>query len=62
VAGNAVDSFNRYMGALGFFWDEAGNILEASLTLIGIFALRILVLPALLFWGGMTILRRGVRS
>jgi hypothetical protein len=60
TASDVADSFSQYMGAIGYFWDQAGNIFEASLTLIGIFALRILVLPVLLLWGAMAILRQSL--
>lgn len=56
----AVDAVARYRDAAGLFLNEADTIFGATLTIIGIFALRMLVLPALLLWGAMTLLRRSV--
>lgn len=58
--GGATDAVGRYTEAMSVFLDRAEDLFEASLTLIGIFALRILVLPVLLLWGAMTILRQSL--
>jgi hypothetical protein len=60
AVGDAADAVERYTAAVGVFLDRADDLFHASLTLIGVFALRILVLPALLFWGAMTILRQSL--
>lgn len=56
----AVDAVGRYRDAAGLFLSEADTIFGATLTIIGIFALRMLVLPAILLWGAMTLPRRSV--
>lgn len=48
---------SRYLEAAQVFVDEADIILGASLTIIGIFALRMLILPIILFLGAMALLR-----
>ncbi|MGP1357160.1 hypothetical protein [Roseicyclus sp.] len=60
AVGDAPEALERYTEAVGVFLDRADDLFHASLTLIGIFALRILVLPALLLWGAMTILRQSL--
>ncbi len=60
AVGDAADAVERYSAAMGVFLSEAEALFTASLTLIGIFALRMLVLPALLLWGSMTVLRQSV--
>lgn len=47
----------RYLEAAQVFVDEADSILRASLTLIGIFTLRMLVLPVFLLWAAMALIR-----
>ena len=49
-----------YAGAAGTFWARADELLNASLTITGIFLLRMIVLPAVLLLGVLAILRRGV--
>ncbi len=58
--GDAVDTTERYLQAIGYFLTAADELFSASLTIMGVFALRMLVLPALLMWAGMTFLRRSV--
>lgn len=47
----------RYLEAAQVFAGEADSILRASLALIGIFTLRMVVLPVLLLWGAMSLIR-----
>ncbi|MCB4458276.1 hypothetical protein [Leisingera sp. McT4-56] len=47
----------RYLEAAQVFVEEADTILRSSLTLIGIFTLRMLVLPVFLLWGALSLLR-----
>jgi hypothetical protein len=60
AVGGAAVAVDRYTAAMGVFLSEAEALFTASLTLIGIFALRMLVLPALLLWGSMTVLRHSL--
>lgn len=53
----AFGQSSRYLEAAQVFVDEADTILEASLVIIGIFALRMLILPIILFLGAMALLR-----
>jgi len=62
AVGDAADAVERYTEAMGVFLARADDLFAASLTLIAIFALRILVLPALLLWGAMTILRQSLAT
>jgi hypothetical protein len=57
--GEAVAAVSRYREAAIVLYEEGDRLFSASLTLIGIFALRILVLPALLLWGAVALMRRG---
>nr|WP_210730555.1 hypothetical protein [Roseibacterium persicicum] len=56
--GEAVDAVARYRDAATLMMTQADTLFGASLTLIGIFALRVLVLPALLLWGAVALMRR----
>ncbi|AHM02832.1 hypothetical protein roselon_00387 [Roseibacterium elongatum DSM 19469] len=58
--GAAFESSQRYLAAAQVFLDEADDLFRASLTIIGIFALRMVVLPALLLWGALALMRRSV--
>ena len=49
-----------YREAGRVFMSEADVLFSAALTLIGVFILQTLVLPALLFWGVLSILRRSL--
>jgi hypothetical protein len=64
AAGDAVDgamaAVRDYRDAAAVFLSEADALFAATMTLIGVFVLQTLVLPALLFWGVMSILRRSV--
>jgi hypothetical protein len=60
--GAAFESSQRYLAAAQVFLDEADDLFRASLTIIGIFALRMVVLPALLLWGALALMRRGLSS
>ncbi|SFG43853.1 hypothetical protein SAMN05443635_11810 [Roseobacter denitrificans OCh 114] len=53
----AFGQSSRYLEAAQVFVDEADTILEASLVIIGIFTLRMLILPIILFLGAMALLR-----
>ena len=48
-----------YMAQAKNILGKAPELLRAALTLIGIFLLRMLVLPALLFWVALSCLKRG---
>lgn len=56
--GEAVEAVGRYRDAAILMMGQADDLLRSSLTIIGIFALRILVLPALLLWGSLALMRR----
>jgi hypothetical protein len=58
--GGAAEAAQSYIDAVGVFLSRAEDLFTASLTLIAVFALRMLVLPALLLWAGMTLLRQSV--
>ena len=64
LVGDAGDGwrerYNRLAEAAGFFWDNADDLLRASITLCGIFVLRLVVLPAALLWAALAILRRAL--
>jgi hypothetical protein len=53
------ESSRQYLEAASVFVSEADTILHASLTLIGGFVLRMIVLPLFLLWGAFTLLRGG---
>jgi len=59
-AGGWRERYERLTGAAGFFWESADDLLRASLTLAGIFALRLVVLPAALLWAALVVLRRAI--
>nr|WP_171123909.1 MULTISPECIES: hypothetical protein [unclassified Ruegeria] len=54
---SVFEQSTQYLDAAQVFVDEADTILEASLTIIGIFALRLLIMPVLLFVGAIALLR-----
>lgn len=56
--GEAVSAVGRYREAAVVLMSQADDLFRASLTIIGIFALRTLVLPALLLWGALALMRR----
>ncbi len=56
-AGEAVQG---YVAAAAVFTRQADALFNATLTIIGIFVLRSLVLPAVLLWSVMAMLRRSV--
>lgn len=53
------ESSRQYLDAASVFVSEADTILHASLTLIGVFVLRMIVLPLFLLWGAIALLRGG---
>lgn len=57
AAGNAVQDYTE---AAGVFRSQATALFEATLILIGVFVLRSVVLPILLFWGVLALLRRSI--
>ena len=57
--GETVEAASRYRQAATLLLQQADALFQASLTIIGIFALRTLVLPALLLWGAVALMRRG---
>lgn len=64
-AGDSVsgvfEQSGRYLEAAQVFVEEADTILRASLTIIGIFTLRMLVLPVFLLWGALSLLKAVLR-
>lgn len=52
------ERITAYLGAGGVFWDGADDLLGAGLTLVGVFLLRMVVLPAVLLLALWTLLRR----
>ncbi|MEX3016564.1 hypothetical protein [Gymnodinialimonas hymeniacidonis] len=56
----ARDSVAGYVEAAAVFTREADTLFSATLTIIGIFVLRVLVLPVLLLWSVMVLVRRSV--
>jgi len=60
--GDAVEAIGRYRAAAVELMANADALFRASLTIIGIFALRMVVLPALLLWGALALMRRSVES
>lgn len=56
--GEAVSALGRYREAAVVLMSQADDLFAASLTIIGIFALRTVVLPALLLWGTLALMRR----
>jgi hypothetical protein len=56
----AGETMSAYTEAAAVFRTEATALFEATLTLIGIFVLRSVLLPVLLFWGILALLRRSV--
>lgn len=57
---DAFGAVRDYRDAAGVFFSEADALFEAAMTLIGVFVLQTVVLPVLLFWGAMSILRRSL--
>lgn len=57
---DATASVQSYVAAASVFTQQADALFSATLTIIGIFVLRTLVLPALLMWSVMALLRRSV--
>jgi len=56
----AGETVSAYTQAAAVFRTEATALFEAMLILIGVFVLRSLVLPILLFWGALALLRRSL--
>ncbi len=56
----ARDSVQGYVEAAAVFTREADTLFSATLTIIGVFVLRVLVLPVLLLWSVMVLVRRSV--
>lgn len=56
----ASDAVQGYIAAASVFTSQADALFSATLTIIGIFMLRMLVLPALLLWSVMAVLRKSV--
>lgn len=57
---DATTSVQSYAAAAGVFTQQADALFNATLTIIGIFVLRTLVLPVLLMWSVMAVLRKSV--
>jgi hypothetical protein len=56
--GEAMASVARYRDAAVVLISQADDLFSATLTIIGVFALRMLILPALLLWGAVALMRR----
>lgn len=56
--GDAVKTVGRYSETASVFLSEADGLLNAMLVIIGVLALRMVVLPALLLWIFMILMRR----
>lgn len=57
---DATASVQSYVAAASVFTQQADALFSATMTIIGVFVLRTLVLPALLMWSVMAVLRRSV--
>jgi len=57
---SAGETVAAYTQAAAVFRTEATALFEATLILIGVFVLQSLVLPILLFWGALALLRRSL--
>jgi hypothetical protein len=57
---DARDAAQGYIAAANVFTTQADALFAATLTIIGIFVLRTLVLPALLLWSVMAMVRKSV--
>lgn len=55
--GEVFDQGERYLDAASMFKAEADTILWSSLTIVGIFALRLLILPVFLLWGALSLMK-----
>ncbi|PWK59349.1 hypothetical protein [Roseicyclus mahoneyensis] len=60
--GGAVEATRRYIRAGGLLMSRADDVFSASLTIIGVFVLRTLVLPGLLLWALVGLMRRVVAA
>ncbi|MHA6264839.1 hypothetical protein ACXYMO_16705 [Arenibacterium sp. CAU 1754] len=58
--GDAVESAQRYLGAGQHFIAQADALFASTMTLIGVFILRMIVLPVVLLWIGVTVFRRSL--
>ena len=58
--GDAVKAVGRYGEAASVFLSEVDGLLNSMLVIIGVLALRMLVLPALLFWIFLILMRRSL--
>lgn len=56
------ETMSAYLGAAELFWSEADALLAASLKLVGIFLLRMVILPLVLLFAILQILGRARRS
>jgi hypothetical protein len=56
--GEAMAAVGRYRDAAVVLMSQADDLFSATLTIIGVFALRTLILPALLLWGAVALMRR----
>ncbi|WP_163847105.1 hypothetical protein [Pseudooceanicola aestuarii] len=52
------ETYEAYKGAAGAFWNSADDLLAASLSLTGIFVLRMIVLPTLILLVFVALLRQ----
>jgi hypothetical protein len=57
---SAGETLQAYTQAAGVFRSEATALFEATLILIGVFVLQSIVLPVLLFWGLLALVRRSM--
>ncbi|MEL7114655.1 MAG: hypothetical protein AAGP08_03550 [Pseudomonadota bacterium] len=57
-----TEAAKRYRDAAGVFFSKADALLSASLTIVGIFILRMILLPALLLWLAASVIRTNARK
>ncbi len=55
---DGMEAVARYRDAAGVFLSEADALFSATMTIIGVYALRMLVLPLVLMWGAWSLLRQ----
>lgn len=56
--GSTLEAIGEYRRVDWDIWKEADTLIRASMTIIAVYAVQVLVLPALLLWGMLAVLRR----
>lgn len=57
AVGDLADTAGAYFGAAGTFWARSDELLQASLVLVGVFLLRMVVLPLVLLIAALSLIR-----